>query len=87
MFECKCFLPFSSYRDQPGNAIKSTFEGDLKDMLNTARRGPKRLFYQIVSFVVFKVFGFLKINQFENLTMLQTTVANVLVNCFFSAFF
>ena len=49
--ECKCF-PFSSYRDQPGNAIKSTFEGHLKDMLNTARRGPKRLFYEIVSFLV-----------------------------------
>lgn len=34
------------YRDHPGNPIKCTFEGQLKDLLQNARRGPKKLYYQ-----------------------------------------
>ena len=41
---------FYSYRDHPGNAIKCNFVGQLKDIVAGGRRGPKKLYYQIVSF-------------------------------------
>jgi len=37
------------YRDHPGNAIKCSFEGQLKDLVANARRGPKKFYYQTLS--------------------------------------
>lgn len=37
------------YRDHPGNAIKCTYEGQLKDILAGGRRGAKKLYYQILT--------------------------------------
>lgn len=45
------------YRDHPGNAVKCTFEGQLKDLVANARRGPKKFYYQTLS---------IPINELEN---------------------
>merc|ERR1719505_104980 len=37
------------YRDQPGTAIKCTFDGHLRDLVALGRRGPKKLYYQILN--------------------------------------
>lgn len=46
------FFKQQIYRDHPGNAIKCTFEGQLKDILAGGRRGPKKLYYQILTMPV-----------------------------------
>jgi ubiquitin carboxyl-terminal hydrolase 7 len=41
------FFKSQGYRDQPGNPLRCTFEGTLKDLLTYARpKQPRRLFYQ-----------------------------------------
>ena len=40
----------SSYREGPGNPIRCTYEGNLKDLLLYAKpRQPRKLYYQQVS--------------------------------------
>ncbi|EDO34745.1 predicted protein [Nematostella vectensis] len=52
------FFKGQIYRDAPGNALRCTFEGTLRDLLIYYKpRGPKKLFYQILS---------IPINQLEN---------------------
>lgn len=46
------------YRDAPGNALRCTYEGTLRDLLIYYKpRGPKKLYYQILS---------IPIDQLEN---------------------
>jgi ubiquitin carboxyl-terminal hydrolase 7 len=47
-----------SHRDAPGNAVRCTYEGTLKDMLTCVKpRQPKRIYYQQLS---------IRINELEN---------------------
>ena len=57
-------LPFNNislvcrYRDAPGNALRCTYEGTLRDLLIYYKpRGPKKLYYQVLS---------IPIDQLEN---------------------
>ena len=46
------------YRDAPGNALRCTYEGTLRDLLIYYKpRGPKKLYYQVIS---------IPIDQLEN---------------------
>ncbi|XP_066265443.1 ubiquitin carboxyl-terminal hydrolase 7-like isoform X1 [Branchiostoma lanceolatum] len=41
------FFKTQGYRDAPGNPLRCTYEGTLKDLLsNLKQRGPKKLYYQ-----------------------------------------
>ncbi|XP_076458949.1 ubiquitin carboxyl-terminal hydrolase 7-like isoform X2 [Babylonia areolata] len=52
------FFRSQGYRDGPGNAVKCTFEGNLRDLLCYMRpRQPKRLYYQLLN---------IKISDLEN---------------------
>ncbi|XP_013790076.1 ubiquitin carboxyl-terminal hydrolase 7-like, partial [Limulus polyphemus] len=52
------FFKAQSYRDGPGNALRCTYEGTLKDLLVTFKpRQPKKIYYQQLS---------IKINELEN---------------------
>jgi len=55
------------YRDHPGNAVKSTFDGTLKDLVSTGRRGPKKLYYQLLD---------MPINILENKVLFKCTFIN-----------
>lgn len=45
-----CVLVLCRYRDGPGNPIRCSFDGTLKDiLLYTKPKQPRRLYYQIVS--------------------------------------
>jgi len=51
MMKIQFFKP-QVYRDHPGNAIKCTFDGQLKEIIAGGRRGAKKLYYQILSMPV-----------------------------------
>lgn len=52
------FFKGQAYRDAPGNALRCTYEGTLRDLLIYYKpRGPKKLYYQILS---------IPIDQLEN---------------------
>ncbi|XP_071107818.1 ubiquitin carboxyl-terminal hydrolase 7-like [Haliotis cracherodii] len=52
------FFKSQGYRDGPGNPVRCTYEGSLKDLLIYAKpRQPKKLYYQQLS---------IKINELEN---------------------
>ncbi|XP_066936124.1 ubiquitin carboxyl-terminal hydrolase 7-like [Clytia hemisphaerica] len=55
------------YRDHPGNAIKCTYEGQLKDLVANARRGPKKLYYQTLT---------MSIDELENKIQFKCTFIN-----------
>ncbi|ESO84027.1 hypothetical protein LOTGIDRAFT_184079 [Lottia gigantea] len=62
------FFKCQSYRDLPGNAVRCTFEGTLKDLLMyTKPRQPKKIFYQQLS---------IKINELENKRQFKCTWLN-----------
>ena len=46
------------YRDSPGNPVRCTYEGNIKDLLVTMKpRQPKKIYYQQLS---------IRINELEN---------------------
>ncbi|XP_064603934.1 ubiquitin carboxyl-terminal hydrolase 7-like isoform X2 [Liolophura sinensis] len=52
------FFKSQGYRDGPGNAIRCTFDGTLKDLLTCSKpRQPRKLYYQQLS---------IRINEMEN---------------------
>uniref|UniRef100_H2YBF2 Ubiquitin carboxyl-terminal hydrolase 7 n=1 Tax=Ciona savignyi TaxID=51511 RepID=H2YBF2_CIOSA len=53
------FFRVQNVRDQPGNVIRSSFDGQLKDLLQIygSRKQSKRLYYQQLT---------MKVNEFEN---------------------
>ncbi|XP_050394501.1 ubiquitin carboxyl-terminal hydrolase 7 isoform X1 [Patella vulgata] len=62
------FFKCQSYRDIPGNAVRCTYEGSLKDLLlYTKPRQPKKIFYQQLS---------IKINELENKRQFKCTWVN-----------
>uniref|UniRef100_T1J1R9 Ubiquitin carboxyl-terminal hydrolase 7 n=1 Tax=Strigamia maritima TaxID=126957 RepID=T1J1R9_STRMM len=62
------FFRFQSYRDGPGNPVRCTFEGTLKDLLlNFKPRQPKKIYYQQLS---------IRINELENKKQFKCTWVN-----------
>lgn len=51
MMKIRFFKP-QIYRDHPGNPIKCTFDGQLKEIITGGRRGPRKLYYQILTMPV-----------------------------------
>ncbi|XP_060528393.1 ubiquitin carboxyl-terminal hydrolase 7-like [Cylas formicarius] len=52
------FFKCQSYKDSPGNALRCTFEGTLKDLLLFSKpKLPKKIFYQQLS---------IRVNELEN---------------------
>ncbi|XP_071522080.1 ubiquitin carboxyl-terminal hydrolase 7 isoform X1 [Panulirus ornatus] len=59
------FFKSQSYRDVPGNAVRCTYEGTLKDMLVCMKpRHPKKIYYQQLS---------IRINELENKRQFKCT--------------
>lgn len=59
------FFKSQNYRDGPGNAVRCTYEGTLKDMLVCMKpRHPKKIFYQQLS---------IRINELENKKQFKCT--------------
>ncbi|XP_021358377.1 ubiquitin carboxyl-terminal hydrolase 7-like isoform X1 [Mizuhopecten yessoensis] len=62
------FFKPQSYREGPGNAIRCTFEGNLKDLLLYAKpRQPRKLYYQHLN---------IRINELENKKQFKCTWVN-----------
>ncbi|KAK3090560.1 hypothetical protein FSP39_012693 [Pinctada imbricata] len=62
------FFKPQSYRDGPGNAIRCTFEGNLKDLLLYSKpKQPRKLYYQQLN---------IRINELENKRQFKCTWVN-----------
>ncbi|XP_018020606.1 ubiquitin carboxyl-terminal hydrolase 7 [Hyalella azteca] len=62
------FFKAQSHRDAPGNAVRCTYEGTLKDMLTCVKpRQPKRIYYQQLS---------IRINELENKRQMKCVYIN-----------
>ncbi|XP_065658399.1 ubiquitin carboxyl-terminal hydrolase 7 isoform X4 [Hydra vulgaris] len=56
------------YRDQPGNPVKCSFDGHLKDLVcSGGRKGPKKIYYQVLT---------MPINELENKVQFKCTFIN-----------